>query len=50
MAFAEGLFAGVRNPLAHESDTDLDEEVALEYLAAISVLARWVDEAVVVTA
>ncbi|HVW88418.1 MAG TPA: TIGR02391 family protein [Gaiellaceae bacterium] len=45
MAFAEGIYAGVRNPLSHEASQDLDEQVALEYLAALSVLARWVDEA-----
>ena len=44
MALAEGLFAGIRNPLSHEADQELDEQVALEYLAALSVLARWVDE------
>lgn len=47
MAFAEGIFAGIRNPLAHEADHDLTEQQALEYLAALSVLARWVDEATV---
>lgn len=47
MALAEGLFAGIRNPLAHADPQDLDEQVALEYLAALSVLARWVDESAV---
>jgi len=47
MAFAEGVFAGIRNPLSHEADQELDEQVALEYLAALSVLARWVDESTV---
>ncbi|MHA3724157.1 TIGR02391 family protein [Leucobacter sp. HY1910] len=41
---AEGVFAGIRNPLAHEADVDMPEQQALEYLAALSVLARWVDE------
>jgi len=50
MAFAEGIFAGIRNPLAHEAEHDLTEQQALEYLAALSVLARWVDEATVETA
>ncbi|MCM3534967.1 TIGR02391 family protein [Cellulosimicrobium funkei] len=45
MALAEGIFAGIRNPLSHEADQELNEQVALEYLAALSVLARWVDEA-----
>lgn len=45
MSFAEGVFAGIRNPLAHEADEELSEQEALEYLAALSVLARWVDNA-----
>lgn len=47
MNFAEGVFAGIRNPLSHEADQELSEQVALEYLAALSVLARWVDESTV---
>lgn len=50
MALAEGVFAGIRNPLAHETDQELAEQEALEYLAALSVLARWVDAAEVETA
>jgi uncharacterized protein (TIGR02391 family) len=42
-AFAEGVFAGIRNPLAHEVDVEMSQEDALEYLAALSILARWVD-------
>lgn len=45
MALAEGVFAGIRNPLSHEDDQELTEQEALEYLAALSVLARWVDTA-----
>lgn len=45
MALAEGIDAGIRNPLNHEAPSDLSDQVALEYLAALSVLARWVDEA-----
>lgn len=41
--FAEGVFAGIRNPLAHEAEQEMPERQALEYLAALSVLARWVD-------
>ncbi|MWJ85022.1 restriction endonuclease [Clavibacter michiganensis subsp. michiganensis] len=44
MSLAEGVFAGIRNPLSHEADQELSEQVALEYLASLSVLARWVDE------
>ena len=44
----EALYAGVRNPLAHHSH-ELDEHVALDQLASFSLLARWVDDAHVVT-
>lgn len=44
MSFAEGVFAGIRNPLSHEVDQELSEQEALEYLAALSVLARWVEQ------
>jgi len=44
MALAEGIYAGIRNPFNHEDPHDIDEQVGLEYLAALSVLARWVDE------
>ena len=47
MALAEGIYAGIRNPFNHEDPRDIDEQVALEYLAALSVLARWVDESTV---
>lgn len=47
MAFAEGFFAGIRNPLSHEADHELSEQEAVEYLASLSVLARWVDDATV---
>ena len=50
MTFAEGVFAGIRNPLSHEVDQELSEQEALEYLAALSVLARWVDQSDVETA
>ncbi len=51
MALAEGLFAGIRNVVSHTvAETDADEQRALEQLAAVSVLARWVDDARVVTA
>lgn len=45
--FAEGVFAGIRNPLAHEAEQEMSEQQALEYLAALSVLARWVDDSTV---
>ncbi|MFJ9086891.1 MULTISPECIES: TIGR02391 family protein [unclassified Streptomyces] len=44
--FAEGCFAGIRNPNSHEDGLpELPEHEALEQLAAFSVLARWVDAA-----
>lgn len=43
-AFAEGSFAAIRNPAAHDG-TELSETEALEQLAALSILARWVDRA-----
>lgn len=45
-ALAEGLFALLRNPTAHEVRThEGEEQVALERLAAVSTLARTVDQA-----
>jgi len=50
MAFAEGCYAGIRNPNSHEDGLpELPEHQALEQLAAFSVLARWVDTAVLVS-
>lgn len=43
-SFAEGCYAAMRNPLAHEGN-ELPESVALEQLAALSTLARWIDAA-----
>lgn len=40
---AQGAYAGIRNVSAHE-DEPLEEHAALEYLAVLSVIARWVDE------
>ena len=41
--FGMGCAQGIRNPQAHPSD-DLTEQEALEQLAALSVLARWVEQ------
>jgi hypothetical protein len=38
-----GCAQGIRNPQAHPSE-DITEQEALEQLAALSVLARWVDQ------
>lgn len=48
-AFAEGLFAAIRNPGMHQAGHVDDEHLALEQLAAFSLLARWVDRARVVS-
>lgn len=48
-AFAEGLYAAIRNPGVHEGDADISQQKALEQLAAFSILARWVDSATVTT-
>lgn len=48
--FARGVYSAIRNPIAHEEDDELEENQALEQLAAFSVLARWVDAAEVKTA
>ena len=40
--FGMGCAEGIRNPQAHGSDTIVEQD-ALEQLAALSVLARWVD-------
>lgn len=47
MSFADGIFTAIRNPASHEADLDFSEQEALEYLAALSVLARWLDDATV---
>ncbi|MCQ8829755.1 MULTISPECIES: TIGR02391 family protein [Streptomyces] len=43
-SFAEGCYAGIRNPNSHEVMLgDIPEHEALEHLAAFSILARWID-------
>ncbi|MFE2672229.1 TIGR02391 family protein [Streptomyces mirabilis] len=49
-SFARGVYSAIRSPIAHELDHELEENEALEQLAAFSILARWVDEADVETA
>lgn len=49
--YAEGLFAALRNPAAHDDiEAELPEDEALEQLAAFSVLARLIDRAMVLSA
>jgi uncharacterized protein (TIGR02391 family) len=52
MDFGAGCFAAIRNPVGHRpnDEIELTEQSALERLAALSLLARFVDEADVVTA
>jgi len=40
---AQGAFAGIRNVAVH-TDDEWTEQVALEHLAVLSVVAQWVDE------
>lgn len=47
--FAQRTFAGIRNVAAHTVG-EWSEQVALEHLAVLSVVARWADETEVVTA
>lgn len=42
-AYAAGCYQAIRNPTTHSSH-DLDRQVALEQLAALSVLMRWIDQ------
>jgi hypothetical protein len=45
-SFAVGCFLAIRNPITHSTD-DLDRQVAFEQLAALSMLARWIERCVV---
>ncbi|WP_327260001.1 TIGR02391 family protein [Streptomyces sp. NBC_01240] len=49
-AFARGVYAAIRNPIAHEQGDELKENEALEMLAAFSLLAKWIDDASVESA
>lgn len=44
-ALGRACYLALRNPAAHTTD-ELDEQIALEQLAAFSLLARFVDEAI----
>lgn len=50
-AFAEGLYAAIRNPGMHtpEEAAGGEEQLYLEQLAAFSLLAPWIDQADVET-
>jgi hypothetical protein len=45
LSFGVGCFMAIRSPLAHlaPAEIELDEQGALERLAAFSLLARWID-------
>jgi hypothetical protein len=43
-ALGQGCVAGIRNVVAHDHALELPEQLALEYLATLSVFARWLDE------
>ena len=51
MDFGAGCFAAIRNPLGHlpNEEVELDEHSALERLASLSLLARWIDESTLLT-
>lgn len=44
-----GVFLAIRNIAAHDDDADWSEQEALEYLATLSVVARWIEEFTVET-
>ena len=50
--FGAGCFGAIRNPIGHlpNNEVELDEQSALERLCALSLLARWIDEADLETA
>jgi Protein of unknown function (Hypoth_ymh) len=48
MFFAKGCIQRIRNLATHEAEEPV-EQLALEELAALSVLARWIEEATVVS-
>jgi Protein of unknown function (Hypoth_ymh) len=48
--FGRGCFQAIRNPVAHSHQHPVSEQEALEELAALSQLARWIDQCTVETA
>jgi uncharacterized protein (TIGR02391 family) len=50
MDFGAGCFEAIRNPLGHRpnEEIELTEQEALERLAALSLFARWIDQATVI--
>lgn len=50
MHISAGAVTGIRNVAAHEEKVPWTEQEALEYLATLSVVARWIEECSVETA
>lgn len=48
LSMAQGVFSAIRNPATH-STQDLERQEALEQLATLSILARWIDRCELVT-
>jgi uncharacterized protein (TIGR02391 family) len=51
MGFGAGCFQAIRNPVGHlpNEQYELDEQAALERLAALSLFVRWIEEATIET-
>lgn len=49
LQFAQGCFMAIRNPATHGTD-EANRQEALEQLAVLSTLARWIDKCELVTA
>lgn len=47
LSMAQGVFSAIRNPATH-STQDLERQEALEQLATLSILARWIDRCVLI--
>ncbi len=45
-----GVFLAIRNVAAHEDEVSWTEQEALEHLATLSVIARWIEECTVESA
>jgi hypothetical protein len=49
LQFSQGCFAAIRNPATHGT-TDMAPQEALEQLAILSTLARWIDQCILLNA
>ena len=52
MSFGVGCFQAIRNPVGHlpNEQVELTEQEALERLSSLSLFARWIEEAELITA